>query len=204
MKTIVLLHGLHMHTWSLICLKRFFSKKEDTQVISFGYHSTLYTEKVLDRLEKVVNEIPAGNEIFFVGHSMGGLVAKNYLCEKKPDINATLITLGTPHQGSRVGERVINSPLKLLMGRSGASGIQKKNWNWSKKYKLICIAGTGNFGPGKIILPKDKTIGDGTVFLDEAIDEENADQKIIVEKMNHTQMIASPRIFNILEKIIYK
>ncbi len=203
MKTIILLHGLHMHSWSMFYLIKFFKKQPDTELISFGYHSTLYSDKTLDKLDKIVKKIPKGNEIFFVGHSMGGLVAKNYLCKNKPDINATLITLGTPHKGSKIGTTLINSPFKFLMGRSGFSGIQAKDWVWEKKYKLICIAGVGNFGPSKIVLYKDKRPSDGTVFLNEAIDEENANQKIIVQNMNHTQMIASKRIADLLKELIY-
>lgn len=203
MKTIILLHGLHMHSWSMFYLKKFLNKQENTQVISFGYNSTLYTEKVLDRLDNVMKQIPKENEIFFIGHSMGGLVAKNYLCRNKPTIKATLITLGAPHNGSRVGTKLINSPLKFFMGKSGASGILKKDWNWSKDYKLICIAGTGNFGPGRLVMFKDKTPNDGTVFIDEAIDVENTNETIVFDKMNHTQMIASKRVFDVLKKLIY-
>lgn len=204
MKTVILLHGLHMHSWSMFYLIKIFKKQPNTEVISFGYHSTLYSDKVLDKLDSVVKKIPQGSEIFFVGHSMGGLVAKNYLCKKKPDINATLITLGTPHKGSKIGTTLIHSPFKFLMGRSGLAGIETKAWAWDSKYKLICIAGVGNVGPSKIVLYKDKRPSDGTVFLDEAIDDENANQKIIVQNMNHTQMIASKKIADILKEIIYK
>lgn len=203
MKTVILLHGLHMHSWSMFYLIKYFKKQPDTKVISFGYKSTLYTEKVLDRLDEVVKKIPKGSEVFFVGHSMGGLVAKNYLCRNQPDINATLITLGTPHNGSRVGTKLINSSFKFFMGKSGASGILKKDWNWPKKYKLICFVGTGNFGPGRLILFKDKTLNDGTVFIDEAVDETNTDKTLVFDKMNHTQMIMSKRVFEAMKKIIY-
>lgn len=61
-----------------------------------------YVEPLAERIASVVAECSA-EEVVLVGHSMGGLVARAYLRRYGAAHVAGLITLGTPHQGSRLG-----------------------------------------------------------------------------------------------------
>lgn len=70
-------------------------------------------EALADRLERRVDEVLAAtgaSTVDVVAHSMGGLVAR-HLMGRSPKI-ARLITLGTPHRGTRVA--------RLALGPNGA------------------------------------------------------------------------------------
>jgi pimeloyl-ACP methyl ester carboxylesterase len=52
-------------------------------------------------LDAQIAALPSGVELVLVGHGLGGLVAHDY-AEARPDLRVRhVITLGTPHQGSR-------------------------------------------------------------------------------------------------------
>lgn len=58
-----------------------------------------FTEQLDQRIEAVLAETGA-QRLVLVGHSMGGLVARNYLQRHGAGRVAELITIGTPHHGS--------------------------------------------------------------------------------------------------------
>ncbi len=60
-----------------------------------------YVEPLARRIDAVLAESGA-ERVLLVGHSMGGLVARAYLQRFGPARVARLVTLGTPHQGSRL------------------------------------------------------------------------------------------------------
>jgi triacylglycerol lipase len=60
-----------------------------------------YVEPLARRIDAVLAESGA-ERVLLVGHSMGGLVARAYLQRFDPARVARLVTLGTPHQGSRL------------------------------------------------------------------------------------------------------
>lgn len=61
-----------------------------------------YVEPLAERIASVVAAC-AAERVLLVGHSMGGLVARAYLRRYGVAQAAGLVTLGTPHQGSRLG-----------------------------------------------------------------------------------------------------
>lgn len=90
-------------------------------VISFTDHSARPKADV-NQLADSIRAIP-GNSVIVVAHSMGGLVAREYIAQQhdsgQPSKISTLITLGTPHHGSemaRVAQNV-HSGLGLILGR---------------------------------------------------------------------------------------
>lgn len=60
-----------------------------------------YVEPLAQRIDAVLAETGAP-QLILVGHSMGGLVARAYLRRHGAQRVARLITLGTPHAGSRL------------------------------------------------------------------------------------------------------
>lgn len=60
-----------------------------------------YIEQLARRIDAVLGETGA-EKLILVGHSMGGLVARAYLQRFGGARVAGLVTLGTPHQGSRL------------------------------------------------------------------------------------------------------
>jgi pimeloyl-ACP methyl ester carboxylesterase len=59
-----------------------------------------YAQQVAERVSQI-NRVYGGNQVILVGHSMGGLVARNYIHNYGGKSRvAKLITLGSPHQGT--------------------------------------------------------------------------------------------------------
>lgn len=203
MKHIVLIHGLHMHCWSLFLLKKLLSKR-GYKVHCFGYFSTQFSSKTIEQLDSFVTTLPT-NDLTIVGHSMGGLISRLYLQQKKPNKKISLITLGTPHNGSFLGKKIQKTFLKVLLGSSGQSGIVETIPEWKQEYPLYCIAGTGRLGLLKAIKTTEEH--DGTVFTYEAIDK-NCAKSYILNNISHTQMIVSKKtvdlICNIIQEEIYE
>ena len=91
-----------------------------------------YVEQVARRIEEVC--AAAGTEqLILVGHSMGGLVARAYLRRHGSGKVAKLVTLGSPHHGSRLAV--------LGLGENGRQMVPGSAW----------LAGLG--APGAVPLP---------------------------------------------------
>lgn len=200
MKTVILLHGLHMHSWHLVFMRKELIKDKNLDVRYFGYPSTLFNDRILYKLNRLVNCIPIDNEIVLVGHSMGGLVSRLFLSTFKPKRKIKLITLGTPHNGSLVANTLNKTFLRFLLGRATRAGLTEPIPAWDNSYPLISIAGVKSMGIVRILTPHSKEKSDGTVFLSETI-VENATH-VILENIHHTQLIAHPRAIEEVKKWI--
>lgn len=203
MKHLILLHGLHMHSWSLTFLKNKLKLNSDFNVLTFGYHSTLFSTNVVDRLQRMIDTLPKNDEIYIIGHSMGGLIGRIFLEKKQPNKSIHLITLGTPHKSSLLGKTIQKSPFRLLMGSSGQSGIVSQLPPWSGKYPLYCIAGISKIGVASLVFHGHPESHDGTVFVKEAI-EDNCTQSFVLENLAHSQMIFSNKVVELVNQIIRK
>lgn len=202
MKTVILLHGLHMHSIHFFFMKKELKKDKNLDVRGFDYHSVLFKESILDNLNKLVDSIPQENEIVLVGHSLGGLVSRLYLSKFKPQRNIKLITLGSPHRGSLVAKRINNTILKPLLGKSTQVGFLLKELpQWDNSYPLISIAGVKNIGVVNLFAKEVTEPSDGTVFLSETL-VENSTNHVVIENMHHSQLIAHPRAIDEVKKWI--
>lgn len=63
-----------------------------------------------------------GSELYFVGHSMGGLLARVYLARHRPKRLGRVVMLGTPNQGSEVADTLRN--LAIFRRFYGPAGQQ--------------------------------------------------------------------------------
>lgn len=67
-------------------------------------------DDMIAALDARLGELPRGTELVFVGHGIGGWLAREY-AEARPELRVRhIVTLGTPHQGSRA------LPYRLLGG----------------------------------------------------------------------------------------
>lgn len=78
-----------------------------------------YVEPLARRIDAVLAEIGAP-QLILVGHSMGGLVARAYFRRFGILRVAKLVTLGTPHSGSRLA--------RLGMGENGRQMVPGSEW----------------------------------------------------------------------------
>lgn len=102
---IILVHGVVDNRSVFAMLRRGLQRRGFGRIISLNYSPlTEDVREVAERLEHLVERVctETGYErVHVVGHSMGGLVARYFVQRMGGDSRVhTLVTLGTPHQGT--------------------------------------------------------------------------------------------------------
>lgn len=104
-EVVVLLHGIGrtpLDTWPLAMAAR----HEGYKVVNWGYPSRRYgIEKLAELLAKQAAQYRSAERIHFVGHSMGGLVARRLLATEPPPNTGRLVMIGSPNAGSWIAEK---------------------------------------------------------------------------------------------------
>jgi len=159
---VVLLHGLWMPGLEMTLLQHRL-ERHGLRCVRHSYptfHGTV--DDALEQLARRVAELP-GQRVHFVAHSLGGLLLRYYF-ERWPEARpGRVVTLGTPHRGSRVA-RVIDraGPLRWLLGNGRHMGLLGDAPAWNPTRELGVVAGTLNIGVGWLIpgldLPNDGTV----------------------------------------------
>lgn len=157
----------------------------------FSYPSVRRTVKEnAARLQGFVGAID-GDVVHLVGHSLGGLVIRQWLHDYPDQRPGRIVTLGTPHGGSHVARRLSRWPAgRVLLGRSLAHGLLGDLPAWDGALALGVIAGTLGMGMGWLV-PGLERPNDGTVAAVETRLEGMTDY--IELPVTHTCMLFSRR-----------
>jgi hypothetical protein len=104
---VVLLHGFIDNRSVFVLLRRSLAQHGRQQVESLNYSPlTCDIRTAAELLGRHIEEIcerTGSTEVDIVGHSLGGLIARYYVQRLGGDLRVrTLVTLGTPHSGTRV------------------------------------------------------------------------------------------------------
>lgn len=169
-KAVVLIHGLMTNAFIMRTLRRHM-RTANFNVYLFGYKSHRYSAQTLSDLHALVQTI-GDDEIYFVGHSMGGLVARNYMSTYSNPQFRGLVTIATPHNQSLSAHALSQSVFRRFIGTAGDSGLTKDLPTWVGTVPMGCIAGLSTSRLSNnlfLLLTRRKAPSDGTVFLDEAI-----------------------------------
>ena len=125
---VVLVHGLIDNRSIFAVMRRSLRRRGFTQVCSWNYSplSSDIARCAADlgaHIERVCEQ--TGHErVHVVGHSLGGLIARYHLQRQGGDRRMeSLVTLGTPHQGSRLAHVVPTSMIRQL--RPGSAVLQE-------------------------------------------------------------------------------
>jgi pimeloyl-ACP methyl ester carboxylesterase len=167
--TVVFLHGIWMTGLDMTVLRRRvracgFSTRQ------FSYPSVRATPREnAARLQHWLAGIE-DSTVHFVAHSLGGLVVRWLLQDFPGQRAGRIVTLGTPHAGSRVARSAGRRPLlRRLLGASLEQGLLGDVPPWDGARDLGVIAGTGAFGIGRFITrltpPHDGTVEVGETRL---------------------------------------
>ena len=120
------------------------------------------------RLQRFVQKLDA-DTVHFVAHSLGGLLVRQFFHDYPDQRPGRVVTLGTPHSGSRVARRMGSNPFgKILLGKSFVHGLRGDVPPWQGGRELAVFAGNVSVGVGRLIqqLPKPN---DGTVAVKETV-----------------------------------
>lgn len=192
-QAVVLLHGLMTKSY-IMCYMAKKIKASGHAVYFFDYNSIKYSEQTLGKLHILIQSVTENHKsVSLVGHSMGGLVIRNYIHrygQESASHIQSVVTIATPHYQSLCAHNLANSFFRKHLGSAGESGLTRDIEPWSGKIPMGCIAGLNtSLLSANFFAIKHRKTGDydGTVFLREAILENCYDS--IVLKGSHTGML---------------
>jgi triacylglycerol lipase len=116
---VILLHGLFHNRSCLFWLQSRIRAGGFRQIISINTPPWHDIESLTEVLAKKVDELRIrlkSDKIILVGHSMGGMIARNYVQNRGgADKVALVVTLGSPHHGSKLAPFAISPMGKTLL-----------------------------------------------------------------------------------------
>lgn len=126
---VVLLHGFIDNRSALALLRHHLVRQGGLQVVSLNYSPLTCDIRAaaaeLGRRIEEVCERTGSQQVDVVGHSLGGLIARYYAQRLGGDARVrTLVTLGTPHSGTRVAPLADVHPIVRQM-RPGSSILKE-------------------------------------------------------------------------------
>lgn len=208
MEHIILLHGFGSHGVTMSLLRQYIIKYSDYNVICPTYQSLFLTniESITAKVIDFINPILSPNDtIHFIGHSLGGIIAKSicnsYRLKESVKIG-NLVTLGTPHNGTLLADRVLRkfpflgllSPVaKQLRTKSYAETVQTPNINIG-----VIVGMSNNHLANPIIYAgsaflKDIESHDGVVELESNL--HKGIKHLTFIDVNHVEMLWSTPLF---------
>ncbi len=119
---VLLLHGLFVNQSCWFWFKRQLRQQGFNNIVTLNLSSWHSEEVLTELLAKKIDELRhqlGVNKVNLVGHSMGGMIARNYIQLRGGDDKVErLICLGSPHHGSKLATLTIDSLGKLLIPNS--------------------------------------------------------------------------------------
>ncbi|WP_125560977.1 MULTISPECIES: alpha/beta hydrolase [Pseudoalteromonas] len=192
---VVVLHGLYMSGFVMrpLC--------ERLEKLGFDILNLSYNTLTPDRhaIFEQIDAFVAGHDAALVCHSMGGLVARDYLTHNSAASAAIskVITLGTPHKGSYIAKHMHDHGFDMLL-KNSVEYLLSQQQNWPFKAKLYSIA--GDLPIGLMPLLKKGSRSDGTVLLDETKLQGMAEHKIF--RLSHTTLIYSRTVLDYIVEVL--
>ncbi len=126
---VLLLHGLFVNKASWFWFKRCLRQQGFSNVVTMNLSSWHNEEVLTELVAKKVDEMrhkTGVNKINIIGHSMGGMIARNYIqLRGGSDKVKQLVCLGVPHHGSKLAVFTLDPLGKLLV--PGSDFLQKIN-----------------------------------------------------------------------------
>jgi len=119
-RPVILLHGYAQHTANFLWLGRQLRRDGWLHLYSIRHtaiggdieRSAAHLGRAIERIRRETGAA----EVDIIAHSMGGLVARAFICRAGPASGvARLITLGTPHQGTEVLRSLGRDPMVSQM-----------------------------------------------------------------------------------------
>ena len=167
---VLLVHGLFMRATMLRPMMAQL-RRRGYQCLALTYPTRKQTlhDSVAQHLPRIV-EFAGDAPLFAIGHSLGGLYIR-HLHQQWPQGLAAgrVVTLGTPHLGSKVGRYFYERPWRRrILGHCWEQGLDGNAPAWDAAIPLLSIAGTKAIGVGSAlgIFAADEP-NDGTVAVSE-------------------------------------
>lgn len=198
---VVLIHGLHQKAWVMQPLTK--------QLQSHGFatyqHNYYSLRDSIDKHSTALNNWLLDNHdpsipINMVGHSLGGLVIRDFIARFPQWKIGRCVTLGTPHNGSTTANYA-NKLLSPLVGNAYKQALDGQSAPLKKGVCLGVIAGNSPYGLGQMVLnyhnqkskfSPSQCEHDGSVYVFETQLAEAADH--IILPVSHTGMLINKAV----------
>jgi pimeloyl-ACP methyl ester carboxylesterase len=151
-KTVVMLHGLASHPLAMNGLKRRL-RREGFAICAPAYPSMSATvEQVLELIDSQLEAGPPGRPLYFVTHSLGGLLARAYIARHAPANLRRVVMLAPPNQGSEYVDHfgrlpLFRAALGPLAADAGTSPVGLAHRLPPVSYEVGIIAGRRALNP---------------------------------------------------------
>jgi len=188
---IILLHGLFQNRSCLFWLQYRLRAAGYQHIISINTPPWRDLETLTESLAKKVDELRITlkvEKVILIGHSMGGIIARNYVQNRGGAAYVHgMITLGSPHHGSKLAPFAL-SPMGKNLLPSSAFLRQFNSVVWPKETQAVSIYTRYD----NIVLPAESGKMEGA-------------QQIELDGMGHTALLFHPRslqaVLGALDKI---
>jgi len=192
-QTVVLLHGLWFPGYILFVLARRLRRQGFT-VHAFSYPSVRADLSAnAEWLARFLGTLDA-DTVHLVGHSLGGILIRALFHYSPPRQAGRIVTLGTPHGGSRVARHLSRHALwHRLMGSGVAQLLAGTPQEWSSPPRDIgVICGTRSFGMGRLLVRDLPLPNDGLLTVKESAFP--AAREHLALPVSHTGMLFSREV----------
>lgn len=203
---VILIHGLHQTAWIMQPLaNRLQAAGFDTY--QYGYRSMRDGIKTnSSRLNSwLENHHHPDEPIDLVGHSLGGLIIRDFIARYPSWQIGRCVTLGTPHNGSVCADYIWRLT-PAVVGRSYLDALDGTVTPLPKHIELGVIAGNRPYGLGQLFLqyhnrklrktknapPAEQLLHDGTVYIEETKIDAAADHLIL--PVSHSGMLVDKTV----------
>jgi pimeloyl-ACP methyl ester carboxylesterase len=159
-ETVIILHGLGRSERSMSKLAEALART-GYEIHNLGYASTdAPPETLLADLDNRIRDCcMTASRLHFVGHSLGGILARAWIARHRPPNLGRLVMLAPPNQGSTLADRFHDRwPMSAIMGPAlealGTEAMSLPNTLPPPDYPVGIIAGTGTINPlGTLLIP---------------------------------------------------
>lgn len=196
---VIVLHGLAR---TANAMKKLATALEaDYRVINNTYPSRKHTIEKLAELAimPAIKHCETASKVHLVTHSLGGILARQYLASHKVENLGNVVMLGPPNQGSEIVDYFLASPFRahLFNLANGPAGQQLGTLESSKpkalgsvNFSLGVIAGDKSYNPIlSSVLPSE---GDGKVTVESSKVDGMVDHLTL--PVDHTFMMRDDRV----------
>ena len=173
-ETVVVIHGLWMNGIECSLLRRRLTRDHGFNTCQYSYRTV--REGIAENVGKLGDYLKTirSESIHLVGHSLGGVLALNYLLtddEERPvdPRIGRVVCLGSPLTGSHAARGFLRLPwgAEFLGQMIRENVLENSMTEYTGQYDVGVIAGTFSFGPGQLFSSLDRP-HDGTVSVSEA------------------------------------
>lgn len=196
---VVLVHGLYMHGLVMRPLARDL-RRSGFRTMLYNYSSLRLTPA--DSAERLVARVRQEHHatVHYVGHSLGGLVLRHAMARHTARLPpGRTVTLGTPHQGSRVARHMQRQGYGWLLGASRNRGVLGDLPEWPRERELGSLAGVAKHGLGSWLVAVNRP-HDGTVAVAETHCAGQQDHVCVA--CSHTTMLFRSVVFRQVEAFL--